>query len=186
VSDRLLGVVLCGGQSTRMGRDKATLPHPDGGTFLQHAIDRIKQVTDEVVISGGNVELDDVPTIADSVAHQGPVQGIAKSVDHAKAHKFSACLVTPVDVPGLSVGDLCQLRDHWRSSGKLTIARSDRIEPLIGIYPVGFAEDLQQLARSTDRSLFRWIRTQDYTPLPFPALRVRNINTPEDLSEYGC
>ena len=182
MSDRILGVILCGGKSTRMGRDKAMLPHPTGGTFLDHAIERMEPVSDSVVISGGKAEVTGVPTLPDTIAHRGPVVGIAQSVAYAKRQEFSACLFSPVDVPSLTADDLRLLCDHWRHSKQLTIAQSDRIEPLIGIYPVDLADDLERLAQSDDRSLFRWIQSQDYTPLPFPADHVRNINTPEDLS----
>lgn len=167
-----------------MGRDKAGLLLPDGKTFLQHAIDRMR-FTDEVVISGGSMQIDGVQTIPDSVAQQGPGFGIAESLDYAKTHQFSACLVTPVDVPALGIDDLRQLCDQWNQTQQLTVAKSDRIEPLIGIYPVDFADDLRQLARSNDKSLFRWIQLQNHTALPFPIDRVRNINTPEDLSNHG-
>jgi len=185
VNGRLLGVVLCGGQSRRMGRDKANLQLPDGKTFLQHAVDRIEPITDDVVISGGEIQIDNVHKIPDSVFNQGPALGIAESLAYAGTHRYSACLVTPVDVPALGTDDLRQLCENWHQTGQLTVAKSDRIEPLIGIYPVDLTDNLQQLAKSNDRSLFRWIQSQDYSALRFPIERVRNINTPEDYSNHG-
>ena len=35
------GFVLAGGRSSRMGRDKALLPHPHGGTWLEQSVRRL-------------------------------------------------------------------------------------------------------------------------------------------------
>ncbi len=168
-----------------MGRDKATLIHTHGKTFLQHALDRLHQVCQEVAISGGTIDIAGIRNIRDSIDHQGPVVGIATSLQYASANQFDACLFTPVDVPWLTTDELEKMRDHWVHDPQLTIACSDRIEPLIGIYPVALSGELQQIADSSDRRLFRWIQTQPYTSLPFPADQIRNINQPDDYSEHG-
>lgn len=168
-----------------MGRDKAMLIHHQGKTFLEHALDRLHQVCQIAAISGGSIEIVDALRIPDPMDHQGPVVGIATSLQYASANQFDACLFTPVDVPWLTTHELEKLRDHWIHHPQLTIAHSDRIEPLIGIYPVALTGELQRVADSSDRSLFRWIQTQPYTSLPFPADQIRNINQPEDYSEHG-
>ncbi len=179
---KLLGVVLCGGRSARMGRDKATLRY-DRHSFLQQAIMRLKNVCDDVVISGQTQLAHELVMIPDLITDLGPVGGIAASLEHARQHQFAGCLVTPIDTPWLTADDLGKLRDQWRSSNKLTVAVSPRIEPLVAIYPVDLTDQLQQLAASADRSLYRWIDRQDHTPLPFPADRLRNINSPADYAK---
>ena len=52
MSSNLLGVVLCGGQSSRMGQEKSQLEHPQGGTFLQLALKRLKDICHDVIIAG--------------------------------------------------------------------------------------------------------------------------------------
>jgi len=168
-----------------MGIDKATLPHA-GSTFLEHAIARLQSICSDVVVSGQTSTVHHWVAIKDRIDRQGPVVGIASALWYAREHRFDGCLVTPVDTPSLAVGDLEKLLNRWLIDGELTVAHSDRIEPLIGIYPVALTDDLDRLARSKDRSLYRWIDSQDHTSLPFPAVRTRNINTPEDLSQYGC
>ena len=123
----LLGVVLCGGRSSRMGCDKAMLAHPDGGTFLEHAIDRLTGICHSVVISGGTHTHPLATLIEDSVAHRGPATGISASLEHAAAHKLTGCLITPVDLPDLTETDLISLRDQWNHSQELTMARTDRV-----------------------------------------------------------
>ena len=71
MNQRLLGVVLCGGRSSRMGQDKAMLPHPSGGTFATHAADRLAKICDQVCISGESVEIAGVSLIEDPVRLPG-------------------------------------------------------------------------------------------------------------------
>ena len=138
-----------------MGRDKALLPHPGGGTFLQHAIDRLAKVCDDVVVSGKPSIDPGCLVIEDPVAHQGPATGVAAALMYAGENQYSACWITPVDTPLLTHRDVERLTDQWRTGGRLTLARSDRTEPLIGVYPTDLADQLGRLAASTDdRSLF--------------------------------
>lgn len=47
------GVILAAGASERMGRDKALLPLPGGGTFLSGAINMLRPVTQLVIVVAG-------------------------------------------------------------------------------------------------------------------------------------
>ena len=185
MSERLLGIVLVGGRSSRMGTDKASLPHA-GTTFLVYALDRLGKVCESVAVSGQTDAAHDVTVIDDPIKHQGPATGIAASLRFARDNRFDACLITPVDTPALTDQGLVELCDAWKRCHKLTVARTDRIEPLVGIYPVDLADSIDALSTAQDRSLHRWIAGQDHTALPFPADHLNNINTSEDLSNYGC
>ncbi|MFG0261533.1 MAG: molybdenum cofactor guanylyltransferase [Novipirellula sp. JB048] len=180
---RLLGVVLCGGKSSRMGRDKAALMHPGGQTYLAHAIERLAALCDAVVVSGVSTVDHDRPTILDRVAHRGPASGVAAALEFASRHGFAACLVTPVDMPRLSELHLRSLQQAWHAEDRITVAESDVLEPLVGIYPIRFAASLQRLAESERRSLSRWLGSQDHRRVTLPAASCHNINTPEDLTD---
>ncbi len=179
---RVLGVVLCGGKSSRMGRDKASMTHPLGESYLQFAINRLAAVCDDVIVSGETPVSHDRVSVIDAVPNQGPVMGILASLQYAKQQCFDGCLATPVDTPNLSVEDLQSLLAPWNKSPRLTLAHSDRIQPLIGIYGVDELESLQELASSSDRSLMRWIQTRNLQTVPLSLQACRNINTPEDLT----
>lgn len=187
----LLGVVLCGGRSQRMGRDKASLLHPSGVSFLQHAVIRLKRVCDRVCISTSPdrslEDIEGVDLLHDPVAFQGPVVGVAQALQHAGSHGFSACLVTPVDMPDLTAEDLTRLRDQWHRDPNRVIcavdARTGQLQPLVTIYPIGLADELRSLAASKDRRLYRWIEKQSPVLIPLSAPAVRNVNSPEDLSK---
>ena len=117
----LLGIVLCGGRSTRMGTDKALLVHTTGQSFLQHAIDRLTGICNQVAVSGRVVDARGVTSIEDPVSGLGPAVGVCASIQYAHKHGFDACFFTPVDTPFLTVSDLMVLRDSWELTGQLTV-----------------------------------------------------------------
>ena len=166
-----------------MGYDKASLVHADGTSFLQHAIDRLCDLCDAVIVSGHTSIDHSVETIDDPVAHRGPATGIAAALEYAARHGFAACLVTPVDMPLLTATHLSGLVDQWQKQDEITVAESDRVQPLVGVYPVRFADPLKRLAESESRSLFRWLGSQDHHRVTLPASCCHNVNTPEDLTD---
>mgnify|MGYP001827462746 CR=1 FL=1 len=168
-----------------MGTDKAALPHA-GTTFLVHAINRLGKVCESVAVSGQTQAAHNVAVIDDPIKHQGPATGIAASLRFARKNQFDACLITPVDTPALTDDDLSRLCDAWQRDHGLTVAHTDRIEPLVAIYPVDLADSIDKLSNSKDRSLHRWIAGQEHTALPCATDHLHNINTSEDLSNHGC
>lgn len=111
-------VILCGGQSRRMGRPKAWLPF--GGEFLLQRITRIaaEACSPIVVVAAPDQELPNLPDhvliTRDPVSHRGPLQGIAAGlaalpieVDLAYATATDAPFLVPAWVRRLSelIGD---------------------------------------------------------------------------------
>ncbi|MCG8648188.1 MAG: molybdenum cofactor guanylyltransferase [Pirellulales bacterium] len=186
---RLLGIVLVGGKSSRMGRDKALATLPDGSRWIDHAVARIEPLCDEVCLSGHVRK--DCPHrfIEDPRPYLGPAAGIAASLAVAAAESFAACLVTPVDMPRLTVTDLQQLHTVWQTApDQLVCGRGEddhHLQPLVAIYPTHLQQSLQRLAQSDNRSLLRWILDHDHTPVSLAASSCRNLNTPEDLLDHG-
>lgn len=186
---RLLGVVLCGGRSSRMGRDKTSILHPSGKTFLQLAVERAQDVCDAVCVSTSpgqsTLDLRGIPHIEDTKSHQGPIGGLVKCLEYARLNQFAGCLITPVDMPDLTVDDLRGLRDCWNESPLLLAcsvnADSERLEPLVAIYPVGMEQAIRAAAASDDRSLQRFLQRECPKLVYLSAAATRNVNTPADL-----
>jgi molybdenum cofactor guanylyltransferase len=92
---RYIGVVLAGGLSSRMGRDKALLQW-QGRPLIEHQMAVLREAgIDRVQISG---ERADYQGVADPVAHAGPLGGIAGI---AAMCEDGELLIIPVDMPRL-------------------------------------------------------------------------------------
>lgn len=110
-----LGVVLAGGLSSRMGKDKAKL--------LRNNIDMLKfskqlllnSGIKDVVVSGDNYD------IPDRVKQSGPVGGIYSVLSSFPLHKSpTAILILPIDLPLMTAKSLTELRLKGELSQKAT------------------------------------------------------------------
>ncbi len=169
-----------------MGRDKSMLPHPNGGRFIDHAIEQLRPVCDEVCIAGSPDSRPDQTRgvfLADEVAFRGPITGVVNAIRYAVENSFDACLVTPVDMPSLTTQHLSKLVERWTQNRQLTCAVnvSGQRQPLIGIYPSVLTGPLDTLAQSKNRSLNRWLQNQPHQTVLLPDDANHNVNRPADL-----
>ncbi|WP_456953141.1 molybdenum cofactor guanylyltransferase [Lysobacter sp. HA35] len=172
------GMVLAGGSSTRMGRDKATLML-DGRTLLDRAIAVLRDAgAAQVLVSGDRPEHHG---IADITPGAGPVGGIASVLPHVGD---GAMVVTPVDVPRLDVDAVQSL------VGALADARAVFFEG----HPLPCAVHVDERLRAAVRQLMiespngpsmRALHSAvGAIAVPAPTRDVlRNLNTPADLDE---
>ena len=118
-----IGVVLAGGLSSRMGRDKALLSWR-GRPLIEHQLEVLREAgADEVRVSGARP---DYAGIADPIAQAGPLGGLA-GIAEATAGEADL-LVIPVDMPLLRAGLLRRLRDERPRARSLSFAA--RVLPL--------------------------------------------------------
>ncbi|TWT67220.1 molybdenum cofactor guanylyltransferase [Allorhodopirellula solitaria] len=189
----LLGTVLAGGRSTRMGRCKADLPHASGGSFLDHAIAQLSACCDHVACSlaadpAAAPLPNGVHTIVDAAADRGPAQGVCQAVGLAKSLRCTGVLITPVDLPALTSEHLQRLiiaaeRSHDQVIAAISddAAATKRLQPLVAIYPVSLQGELNSLAHSTHRSLYRFLSGVDCLTVELPTAVLHNVNSPHDL-----
>jgi molybdopterin-guanine dinucleotide biosynthesis protein A len=100
----LIGVVLAGGMSRRMGVDKALLPFQDS-TLLHHQVELLRPLCERVLVSGDYQGFECVP---DTTARCGPLGGIYSV---AQCNPGAALLIIPVDMPQLTAHYLSLLID---------------------------------------------------------------------------
>lgn len=118
----MLGVVLAGGLSSRMGRDKALLRWR-GRPLIEHQIALLHAAgVREVKISGNRP---DYHGVADAVPQAGPLGGIAGI---AAACEDAELLIVPVDMPQLQPSLLRRLRDAQTQAGCVRFV--DRVLPM--------------------------------------------------------
>lgn len=100
-ADAVSAAILAGGQSTRMGRDKALIPI-DGIPMIRRILTTLHRVCDQVVVISNRAAAYDflqVPVYPDLIPDRGPASGIHSALAHAQS---DLVLVVPCDMPFLS------------------------------------------------------------------------------------
>lgn len=191
-----LGVVLAGGNSSRMGQDKATLKLASGETFLDRAIANLAQLCQSVAVSGRAVDRADLFSIADLKPQLGPAMAVWSAVKFAQERGFEAVLVVPVDMPLIDVVSLRRLVETraanstnglpniWTEGEEVPVCATSADggqHPLLGVYPVRLEPELRCLAESERRSLLGWLQSRTHRTVELPEAAMRDFNTPADL-----
>ena len=174
----LSGFILAGGQSRRMGRDKAMLPW-DTGTLLDHMIELARAVANPVRVVGRDPLPDRMPGL-------GPLSGIATGLETSST---DANLFIAVDLPFLTKDFLEYLRSRIEDSiHPLVACKIGSAFPLcIGVWRPMLPEIKRRLTagRLSLRDLIltgstELISEAQLLDLKFDASLFRNINTEED------
>lgn len=129
------GVVLAGGSSRRLGRDKAMLRF-GGAPLLKIVVDRITHVCDHVVVAVDQPERYQelrlpAKLVADAAPGLGPISGLQSGLQACDAEHV---LVVACDLPFLNVELLRFMADLPRSYQALVPWSEDRWQPLCAIY----------------------------------------------------
>ena len=159
-------------------------------SLLEHVIARIRpQVAAMVLNANGDPArfgATGLPVVADPLPDfPGPLAGILAGLRYAATyHPGIAHVVSiPTDTPFLP-GDLVA---RLQASAPLAVACSGgRTHPVIGLWPVALADDLDAALRAGDRKIDRWTARHGVVEVPFasdPVDPFFNVNTPEDLAE---
>ena len=149
------GLVLAGGESRRMGRDKALLCYSGESTQIERTVDLLSKICQKVFVSQRKDQSFPIPSKAevvfDSIASvKGPLCGILSAMQvFPQAH----WLVLACDLPFVTVSTLEKIITSFCASDpRLTAYRSSSDglpEPLCAIYPSGSKEVLLDTSRKT-------------------------------------
>ena len=188
-----LGVILAGGQATRMGGgDKGLLPL-GGGSILSHVIGRLEPQVASMCLNangdGARFQGFGLPVVADSVAEfPGPLAGVLAGMDWAAERGASHTVTAAADTPFFP-GDLVpMLQLAAEEQGKpIALARTtDGRHPTFGLWPVELREDLREELLAGTRKVLAWTDKHGTAFADFPSGEIDpffNVNTPEDLAK---
>lgn len=159
-------VVLCGGQSSRMGSPKAWLDF-EGEPLLARVVRRIAEAVDPIVVVAAPGQVipalpDRVLVVRDPVSGRGPLQGIAAGLD-ALMGRASAAFVSSTDVPFIHSALVRRLHALRGESFDIAVPRAKgHYHPLSAVYGMGARAEIDALL-SADRLrpffLFERMRT---------------------------
>ena len=179
----VVGCVLIGGQSSRMGRPKHLLPAADGSTWLGRAVDVLSRVCPQVVTAGrGELAGLDLPQLPDAAGVSGPLAGVLAA---RRWQPWASLLVCACDMPELSVPALNWLLEQRRPGVWAVIPQVDgRHQPLLALYDFRILPALEDMARQGQWRMASLLSGPGVAhPEPAAELRPawRNVNRPEQL-----
>lgn len=178
-------VILAGGRSSRMGRDKADLLC-HGKTFLQTQIDKGRALgIQDILISGYRGTGLGFPVVSDRYPDKGPLGGLEACFRKAQE---PYCLVLSVDAPLVPVSELARLIKAFEKSEKkaLILKSRDKEQPLIGVYDVTLADEMQKEFLERKGSVFAFLNRVSYDVYEssLDPSCFMNINDPETYQKY--
>lgn len=197
----IVGVLLAGGLSRRMGGGDKALRPLGGRTLLDHVVERMRpQVAALVLNANGDparFAAFGLPVVPDSVPDfAGPLAGILAGLDWAAANRpdCSFVLSVPSDAPFLPRDLVARLRHGMEAAGAdlACAASGGQPHPVVGLWPVRLRADLRRAVvaeeiRKVDRFTARYrLATVDF-PEESPGLDpFFNANRPDDLDRAAA
>lgn len=178
-------LIIAGGFSSRMGRDKAEIVRPDGVRQLDYLAGLVGRFCDEIWVSlrqGGDLKTT-LPVIEDRRPGLGPLAAL----EAAFLHRAGPWLVVACDLfllDEITIRQLIEQRDPTRLATAFRNRLDGRAEPLCAIYEI---EGLVQVVNALDcreRGARWFLESLEPQLLALPnRLALDNANTPEELAE---
>ncbi|MDX5593624.1 molybdenum cofactor guanylyltransferase MobA [Pseudovibrio sp. SPO723] len=198
VRDRIIGCLLCGGQSRRMGGHDKTLAELNGRKLVNITASRLAPQVKSLVVSVNNPTEDhiglDVPLLPDTLPGQlGPMAGILAAMEWARVNEPDAIWIVSAaaDTPFFPLDLTEKLAEPAGSIVPLiTMAQSrEQLHPTFALWPIYLAEDIRTYLLMGGRSIQGFVRERTPPVVSFGGPIVDgievdpffNINTPQDL-----
>jgi len=178
----IVGVILAGGKSKRMGKDKAFLTLK-GKFFITYSLEKLKKIFDEVIIIVDDVNkfsFSGIKVFSDSIKDVGPLGGIYTALMNIKRdHAF----IVPCDMPLFPIQAVKKIIRH-SSKNKITIGFSEKdIYPIFGVYPKKFKDDLENYILKGGRKVMEFIESfKEIKKVDLSEFKkyLINVNSPYD------
>jgi molybdopterin-guanine dinucleotide biosynthesis protein A len=187
--DNVTGIVLAGGASRRMGRNKAFL-ELDGRALIEVVIERMASVCAEVLVVAGDAQPYanlGVPVVEDRFRGVGALGGLHAGLEAAT---YDLALVVGCDMPFLSP-DLLRAFAGWVEGFDVAVLRhgdAEYIEPLHGAYRRTCLPAVEAAIRAKRRRIVsffphvqvRYVIPADVAPFDPDLRSFGNVNTPAE------
>lgn len=199
---RIAGVVLAGGMSRRMfreqGRGDKGLLQLGAATMLGHVVGRLAPQVEAMALNanGDPARFSEfrLPVLPDTIeGGVGPLAGVLAGLRWGGRHGATHIATVSGDAPFIPHDLVARLSAAVApEAAAIAIARSNgELHPVIGLWCVSLADDLDAALRSGVRKVLAWTDRHGTIAVDFPLTTTSggsldpffNANTPEDLAE---
>ena len=178
-------IVLAGGNSSRMGKEKAFLEI--GGRFLiEYVYNQLLAYFEVILISANNKEKYSflgAEVIPDKIPGTGPLMGIASALE---ASKSEINFIIACDIPDIDISYVKKMIHECKDyDGVVPIKRKSKYEPLYAVYKKSMLKAMNEVLSSGNNKIsevfklcnLKYITLKDTS-------RLKNLNTVKDYEEY--
>jgi molybdopterin-guanine dinucleotide biosynthesis protein A len=187
---KIIGAIIAGGKSSRMGAGEKAFFELAGKSILSRVIDRFGPQTDQLVINANGsgrrfleFDLMVVPDILKNLTT--PLSGLHAALSFANEAKGDVLVTVPSDTPFLPSDLVARLTEKMMASGAAIASSGVQEHYIIGAWNTKLLDDLEH-AIAKD-GLFRvrdWAQRVSAQKVEWPIHPFDpyfNVNTPEDL-----
>ncbi len=191
--NNILGVILAGGQSRRMGRDKSLIKL-NGKTLIEHTIIKVKKFLPNLIIISNENKNEiikyGIDVIKDCLGkNQGPLIGIMTAMKYIKDNKknFDWIATFPCDTPFFPELLMKKFIDNSKSKKSLLYFASSKGQRhnVFGLWSLKLYDKLHDdIVNKNSRKVEDWAEQNDVQRIEFSFEKddpFFNINTEEDL-----
>ncbi|HET7210769.1 MAG TPA: molybdenum cofactor guanylyltransferase MobA [Methyloceanibacter sp.] len=199
MTEPVVGILLAGGRSSRMGGGDKCLRMLGGQPLLARIIERLKPQVSAMLISANGdpsrFAAFGLPVVADSIAgFAGPLAGVHAGLAWVEANhpgiRYAVTVAT--DTPFLPADLVQRFLAARPGTPSLRVARSgEGVHPVIGLWPVSLAAALEASLKQGERKAQTWTKDHGAVEVSFPDVEIGdkrldpffNINDPNQLAE---
>jgi molybdenum cofactor guanylyltransferase len=188
---KILGAIIAGGKSTRMGGREKSFIELDGATLLDRTFSRLRFQVEEVIINANGDALrfaaTGAPVVEDILTDVGtPLAGLQAALYYGANNGYDAVVTVPSDAPFLPLDLVERLLEAGEMTGAAIARSGGQDHYLTGIWTTAMAKPLGRLIEAEGMK-----RVQDFVTrakaekvvwAAIPHDPFFNINTPEELS----
>ena len=178
----LTAIILSGGKSSRMGEDKGLMTL-DGKSMIQHVIDAIEPLVNEIIIISNSKEYKRLgyPVYEDIIKEKGPLAGIYTGLCYSKNNTN---IILSCDVPYINKQIISFLLDHSEGFDITIPEKNGKTHQLMGIFSGSCLTELKKLIDNDCLKLKTAFETLNLNVIDanqFDDKLFTNINTKSDI-----
>ena len=185
----LSGVVIAGGKSSRMGKDKALLPFRECSSLAKYQYRKLEDIFNRVYLSAKSNKFDfRANIIYDKYQDSNPLNAIISALETIKTDIF----LISVDMPLVTKSTIKRLIDTYNCNAdyEVYIAKSlNGLEPTVAIYRYTLLDRAKKMYKEGNFRLMSLVKKSNYLEVEFNSLdEFINVNTPKEyklISKYN-
>jgi molybdopterin-guanine dinucleotide biosynthesis protein A len=187
----MTSIILAGGKSSRLGRNKA-LQVIESKSLIQWVVDRLAIFSTEIIIATADGEAipcssaTRIKTVADIYPGKGPLVGIYSGLIAASSTR---AIVVGCDTPFLSISLLEYMTQICSTFDVIVPRMKNKLEPLCAVYSKNCSDPIQDLLGQDERQIrklfsmvkVKYIEEDEINRFDPKHLSFFNINNQDDL-----